>query len=365
MTRLLIFLACLVSASPAGAHSLFALVDTGELYVSGDQGATWDVRSALPVSDAVGLIAGTTSARLFLASASGLVYRSLDAGVNWTAIGSVSSDDVIDIGIRPDGALLVLTESGTLWASTDQGVSFSPLAALTGSNFVSLAVNHTGALYALTRTGEVEESIDDGNFWSVKGTIPVSDAVSIRNLQTSLYVLTDAGLVFQSTNAGTSWVTTGSLSQVHMRALTQNADRLAAITAEGEVASSPDGAAWTWIGAVNQLSVIALANDTPYVIGIPEEPPIMTLPVALAPPSPNPLRSGNAVSVRFELGKADRASLRLFDVRGREVSALQSLPFEAGEHELSWPIRSLPPGLYFLRLSTSQGSRSAKLTVLN
>src|SRR5262245_21259217 len=106
MIRHLVFLGLfLLGVSPAGAHSLYALVDTGELYVSADQGATWDVRSTLPVSDAVGLMAGTTSARLFLVSASGLVYRSLDAGVNWTAIGSVASDDVVDLGIRPDGTL--------------------------------------------------------------------------------------------------------------------------------------------------------------------------------------------------------------------------------------------------------------------
>ena len=365
MTRAIACLLCLLFASPAVAHSLFALVDTGELYVSGDQGTTWDVRSTLPVSDAVGLMAGTTSARLFLASASGMVYRSLNAGVNWTAIGSVSSDDVVDLGIRSDGALLVLSESGTLWESTDQGVNFSVLAALTGSNFVSLAVGNTGSLYALTRTGEIEESTDDGVSWSVKSAIPVSDAVSIRNLQTSLYVLTNAGLVFQSTNAGTSWVTAGTLSQVHMRALTQNVDRLAAVTSEGEVASSPDGSAWTWIGAVNQLNVIALANDTPYVIGVPEEPPSVTLPIALAPPAPNPLRAGGSLSIRFALNVADRVTLRLFDVQGREVSALESSAFDAGEHELTWSIRSLSSGLYFLQLSTSHANRSATLTVLN
>ena len=58
-------------------------------------------------------------------------------------------------------------------------------------------------------------------------------------------------------------------------------------------------------------------------------------------------------------------SLRLIDVRGREVSTLEPSPFGVGEHELSWPIRSLVPGLYFLELSTSAGRRSAKVTVLN
>ena len=42
----------------AGATTLFGLIDTGELDASGDTGDTWQVRSALPVSDAVGLAAG-------------------------------------------------------------------------------------------------------------------------------------------------------------------------------------------------------------------------------------------------------------------------------------------------------------------
>ena len=46
--------------APGHASTLFALVDTGELFASDDQGITWTVRSVLPVSDAVGLIAGSS-----------------------------------------------------------------------------------------------------------------------------------------------------------------------------------------------------------------------------------------------------------------------------------------------------------------
>jgi hypothetical protein len=55
----------------------------------------------------------------------------------------------------------------------------------------------------------------------------------------------------------------------------------------------------------------------------------------------------------------------LIDVEGREVSALEPSPFDPGAHELTWPIRSLASGIYFLRLSTPHGDRSATLTVLN
>ncbi|HET9233853.1 MAG TPA: YCF48-related protein [Candidatus Eisenbacteria bacterium] len=354
----------LLTSSLAQGHTLFALVDTGELYASSDRGQIWAVRSTLPVSDAVGLIAGTTSNRLFMISRSGSVYRSLNAGMNWTAVGAVASNDVVDLEARSDGALLVLSRTGDVWVSSDQGASFTPLAALTGSNYVSLATGESGNLYALTATGEIEESADQGTTWNVKGTLPVSDAVEVRGLLSDLYVLTGAGLVFRSGDSGTSWVTTGTLSQVQMRGLTQDVDRLVAVTREGEVAISSDGTDWTWVGAVNQLSVTALANDTPYVIGIPEEPPLIS-PVFLAPPVPNPLFSGRSLALRFALPEVDVVTLRLLDVQGRQVQARPPEALGAGEHAIAWRFEAVPSGVYVVELRSANGlTAAARVAVL-
>ena len=66
----------------ASGSTLFGLVNTGELYSSDTEGASWSVLSALPVSDAVGLAAGDASTELFLVSETGTFYRSDDAGSN-------------------------------------------------------------------------------------------------------------------------------------------------------------------------------------------------------------------------------------------------------------------------------------------
>jgi len=60
-------------ASAVRAGTLFGLINTGELYVSTNQGANWSIRSALPVRDAVALAAGSSSSQLYLASQSGVV----------------------------------------------------------------------------------------------------------------------------------------------------------------------------------------------------------------------------------------------------------------------------------------------------
>src|SRR5688572_10315003 len=54
-----------LSGRSAGA-AIFGLVDTGEIYSSGNGGATWNVLATLPVNDAVGIAAGASTSELFI-----------------------------------------------------------------------------------------------------------------------------------------------------------------------------------------------------------------------------------------------------------------------------------------------------------
>jgi photosynthesis system II assembly factor YCF48-like protein len=350
-----------LAPSTVSAGRLFALVDTGEIFASTNGGASWNALAVLPVSDAIGLIAGDTSAELTLATRSGLIYRSANSGVSWNATGVVPAADLVDVQIRPDGALLVLTATGGLWVSTDSGSTFTALAALTGPDYVSLGVGRQGELYVLRRTGAVQQSVDGGTTWATQGAVTVSDAVAIRNLGTNLFVLTATGLISRSGDRGVNWTTVGTLSQVHMSGLTQNVNQLAAITQEGELATSADGTTWNWTGTVNQLSVTALANDIPYAVGIPGEP----LPdrIALAA-RPNPVFGGTPVEVQFTLGQRELVRISLFDMQGRLVRDRAPQFGEAGEQRIQWILGDLPAGTYVLRMTTPSGELSTKVSIL-
>jgi photosystem II stability/assembly factor-like uncharacterized protein len=353
----LIALSLLLAVTPqqAQATTLFGLIDTGELFASSDTGETWQVRSALPVSDAVGLAAGQTSSELFLISRTGTIYYSTDAGMNWDAVGAVTSSDVIGFTLQADGTVLVLTETGSLFASVDNGASFTTLAALTASNFVSLTPGSSaGSLYALTATGEVMESLDDGAAWITKGAMPVSDAVEIQGHGGLLYVITGTGLTYCSSDAAASWTAIGTLSQVHVSGMTSDGFNLIATVEEGEVATSHDGTSWTWRGAINQLSVMALATDIPGVIGVDNQPPALNL--SLSTPWPNPRSGAGITTFRFTLPAAGRVSLSLYDVRGARIarSPAQDYP-AAGRHSYTWDPGVLDPGVYLVRLETDSG----------
>lgn len=356
-------LALTFAATSARAATLFGLVDTGELFASIDGGVAWTARSVLPVRDAVGLVAGDASAELFLVSRSGVIYRSADAGLGWTAAGAVAADDVTDFSLRSNGDLLVLTESGTLWRSADEGATFVPEAALSASNFVSLVIGNQGRLYALTATGEVYESVDGGTVWSAVGAIAVSDAENIRSIAPDLYVLAGSGDVYRSNDRGTSWTAIGTLSQVHMSGFVRDGSVLVAATREGEVARSPDGVAWTWQGAINQLSVIALGTDTPTVgvdgDGLPGRG------VALAPPMPNPRMGAEAATFSFTLPRPDRVRFAIYDLRGRLVADRPPAGVTpAGRNSLIWDVTDLSAGVYVVRLTTTRERAETKWVVL-
>jgi len=337
------------------ATTLFGLLSTGEFYSSTNGGATWSAIGALPLHDAAGLSAGSSTTELYIAGRSGTVYRSTNGGIAWTAVGAVTASDVTDFAVNYDGSMLVLTESGTLYRSTNQGASFTGIAALTGSNWVSLARGPLGRLYALTRTGEVTESQDGGTTWVVVGAVTVSNAVSLRRRGAELYMLMETGEVARSLDNGRTWVTVGAMTSSGMAALVDYGTSLVAAARTGEVATSANGATWTWVGAINQLSVMALGTDTPQATGVESEQPTPPR-FVLRAPYPNPSVSANGATFSFTIPQGDLVRMELFSAAGRLVASREAQWFPGpGTFPIRWEPGQLAAGNYVVRFTTGSG----------
>jgi hypothetical protein len=76
---------------------------------------------------------------------------------------------------------------------------------------------------------------------------------------------------------------------------------------------------------------------------------------------PNPARS--QATVRYALPEKQEATIRLYDVLGRQVRTVVSGEQE-GRHEQRLDTSSLPSGVYFLRLRAGGETRTQKLTVV-
>jgi endonuclease/exonuclease/phosphatase family metal-dependent hydrolase len=107
------------------------------------------------------------------------------------------------------------------------------------------------------------------------------------------------------------------------------------------------------------------AAFTGSTVGVGDELPTATL---LYAPTPNPVVSSR-VALRFDLATAGRASLELYDVRGRRVALLADGERPAGRHTIAWDGRDagnrpVASGVYFVRLVTAQGAQSKRFLVL-
>lgn len=82
---------------------------------------------------------------------------------------------------------------------------------------------------------------------------------------------------------------------------------------------------------------------------------------SLAQNYPNPFNP--STTIEFSLPSAERVSLRVFDMLGREVAVLVDEERSAGNHRVTFDARSLPSGtyLYSLRAGTSQEIRKMVL----
>ena len=69
---------------------------------------------------------------------------------------------------------------------------------------------------------------------------------------------------------------------------------------------------------------------------------------------PNPFNPATTIS--YELPAKNRVTLKVYDVRGREVAKLVEAEQSAGYHSLTWNASHLSSGVYFARL-TPRGLR--------
>ena len=83
---------------------------------------------------------------------------------------------------------------------------------------------------------------------------------------------------------------------------------------------------------------------------------------SLSAPYPNPFNSTTRID--FSLKKSGRASLQVFDIRGRLIIDLAQGDFGAGSHSTVLNAESIPAGLYFVRLQANQMEAVTKVLLM-
>lgn len=140
-----------------------------------------------------------------------------------------------------------------------------------------------------------------------------------------------------------------------------------------QVGETPDTSFTYAAGAPAYYKVTAVdlhGNESAAALVLPlgtlGAPGAVGAPLALALPTPNPMRGHGLL--RFALPAAGDAALEIYDCMGRRVRTLARGTFEPGRHEAAFDGRDdggrrLVPGLYFARLVTPAGTRTVRLAL--
>jgi hypothetical protein len=117
----------------------------------------------------------------------------------------------------------------------------------------------------------------------------------------------------------------------------------------------PPGALWE---AAETLGELTLAVNT----GVTDRNPYTPHEFHLYQNTPNPFNP--STTIRFSVAEPCRVELRVFDVRGREVSVLANGAFSKGEHVVRFDASGLPGGVYFYRIQMGEYQAVEKMVLM-
>jgi predicted outer membrane repeat protein len=92
-------------------------------------------------------------------------------------------------------------------------------------------------------------------------------------------------------------------------------------------------------------------------------PQFIPYPLSLSLSSyPNPFNA--VVTIRYDMPASGRASLKVYDLTGREVRTLVDKQMAAGSYSIYWNAENLPSGMYFVMLKATGQQRIQKVLLL-
>jgi hypothetical protein len=77
---------------------------------------------------------------------------------------------------------------------------------------------------------------------------------------------------------------------------------------------------------------------------------------------PNPFNS--RMEVRFGMDRADRVTVEVLDLLGRQCNILFSGPVGPGVHRVTWSADGMASGVYLIRLVAGDRERTAKVLLI-
>lgn len=337
----------------------FAFDQSGNIYVanffagllkSTDNGTTF---STIPISafsnkNPQGVECGSNGF-VFVTTSTGF-FRSTNSGGSFTetaltglnclpVIVDKDSSNIVYVGVTSAGG----TGIG-FYRSTDNGATFSnnlnP-----GKNCYNLAQSLSGAVYMITTTSpyNFDMSTDKGLTWTTLGNTSSGQRGVAVGYGSDIYTSGNGG-VFKSSNGGSNF-SNYNLAITTTPILYVEYDATARLFAGAS--GSANGGVWILTKQLTNMSGTSVSMPGKFI---------------LEQNYPNPFNPSTVI--RFELPDRSNCNLRIFDTRGKLISALVNNTLNAGVYEYEFRVDDLPAGIYFYELRTYAFSQTRKMIIL-
>lgn len=204
-----------VLVSPTDANTIYVAGEDG-FEQSVDGGVTWTTLHTGEISDAV--MDPNDANKLYINVRNDGVYKSTDAGSNWSKLTSApsgASADWIRLAIGKSGAsgsdLILAKQAGTLYRSTDGGTSWTTLSGSHGyasydtwCNLLSVAPDDDDVILAGGVSAEI--TTDGGSLWnSLSGLHSDHHRAVFAPSDPSIVYTSNDGGVYRSDDKGATW----------------------------------------------------------------------------------------------------------------------------------------------------------------
>jgi photosystem II stability/assembly factor-like uncharacterized protein len=157
------------------------------------------------VSTPLNAICFSTPSTGMVVGNSGVIRKTSDAGLTWTASNSGTTADLTDIAFIGASTYVAVGKTGTILKTTNFGASWTPVNSGTSYDLMSVFANGP-TVYASGDNGTILASTNSGNAWSTISTgisFKLNEVFFVSNLVG--YAVGDGGTILRSVNAGQAW----------------------------------------------------------------------------------------------------------------------------------------------------------------
>lgn len=359
----------------------------GAFLKTSNGGETWDTSRIVNgnitelyklcfINNNTGFIAG----RSFIPTGTPIVYKTTNAGVNWSSKSFTGTilNDVFFI----DSQTGWLT-GDNIYKTTNQGENWQMLLPNNFERYGNILFLNTETGWVINNATQfLMKSSNGGINWvnQIRFTT-ISDApFAFPNSQTG-YIYSNG--IQKTTNGGGTWFSSGNFSNYEVNNINfLNSETGYCSDFTGRIHKTTNGGGnWNELQKVNNFSRVSsiyfTSENTGWAIGgngailktttggnvfVEQISSVHPEYFYLKQNYPNPFNPITVIG--FQLPVAGFISLKVFDINGREVSELVNGNLNAGEYKINFNGSALPSGVYYYKLTSDNFSETKKMILI-